>query len=382
MNSSIIYRVRATPVSVPAKPDSINSPGVDETDAKFAKKFQTGGLWSEFHLQTKWIIELFTENDLSGIGETYRSVTKEDVQQAMSHILGKDVMQLNWRNLPVDNPRVYDAIESAVMDLAGKMMQAPVFQLLGGAFRDRIECNGWTGRRSPQDAARKAYEAMQRGHTVFKFKCADNDNVGAWAQEIKNRCGSKIKILLDPNQRWHDVETTLRLMEGVPLDMMYGLEDPVDRQDYVGFRTLREKLKIPLFVHIALPYRHMGQKKQDLITAMRERCADGFNINGPMFDFISLAETAAIEGLPCWHGSEVDLGILEASALHAIAASSLSTIPADIFGELVRQDDLIKQGIVFEKGKALIPQGHGLGVELDHQALAKFKIGEIWEAKK
>jgi muconate cycloisomerase len=170
-------------------------------------------------------------------------------------------------------------------------------------------------------------------------------------------------------------------MEGVPLEMMYGLEDPVDRQDYAGFRILREKLKIPLFVHISLPYRHMGQKMQDVITAMRERSADGFNINGPMFDFVRLAETAAIEGLPCWHGSEVDLGILEASALHAIAASSLCTIPADIFGEQVRQDDLITKGIVFENGKALIPQGNGLGVDLDQKALDKFKIDDIWEIK-
>ena len=99
-------------------------------------------------------------------------------------------------------------------------------------------------------------------------------------------------------------------------------------------------------------------------------------------DFVKMAETAAIEGLPCWHGSEVDLGILEVSALHAIAATSLSTIPADIFGELVRQDDLIMNGIVFENGKALVPQGHGLGIELDLKALEKFKNGEIWEAKK
>lgn len=381
MNTNVITWARATPVSVPARPDSINSADIDETDANFAKKFQTGGAWSEFHLQTKWIIELFTKNNLVGIGETYRSVNLESIQSAISKVLGKDVMKLTWRKLPVDDPRCYDAIESGVMDLVGKILQVPVYQLLGGAFRDRIECNGWTGRRTPEDAARKAFEAMENGHSVFKFKCSDTDNVAAWVNEIKKKCGNKIKILLDPNQRWHDVATTMKLMAGVPLDMMYGLEDPVDRQDYAGFRTLREKLKIPLFVHIALPYRHMGQKMQDLITAMREKSADGFNFNGPMFDFVRLAETAAIEGLPCWHGSEVDLGILEASALHAIAASSMCNIPVDIFGEKVRQNDLISKGIVFEKGQALIPQGYGLGVELDYEALSKFKIGETWEIK-
>ena len=109
MNSSIIKWARATPVSVPAKPDSINSPGIDETDVAFAKKFQTGGAWSEFHLQNKWIIELVTNNDLVGIGETYRSVNLDTVKKAIASVIGKDIMTLNWRKLPVDDPRVYDA---------------------------------------------------------------------------------------------------------------------------------------------------------------------------------------------------------------------------------------------------------------------------------
>jgi muconate cycloisomerase len=217
---------------------------------------------------------------------------------------------------------------------------------------------------------------MNRGHRVFKFKCSDKDPVRIWSEKISEKCGSGIQLLLDPNQRWRDVETTLRLMEGVDPAIMFGLEDPVVRTDYPAFRILREKLGIPVFIHLSLPYGRDLQKSEDLIPALRESAADGFNFNGPMFEFVRLAECAALDGLACWHGSEVDLGILEVSALHACAAAPGCTLPSDIFGELVREDDLIAEPIRFEHGFALVPQGAGLGVELDREALEKYRAGE------
>jgi muconate cycloisomerase len=157
---------------------------------------------------------------------------------------------------------------------------------------------------------------------------------------------------------------------------MFGLEDPIARQDYAGFRALRAELPFPLFIHIALPYRHQGQRASDVLTAITERCCDGFNFNGPMWAFVELAHTAELAGLASWHGSEVDLGILEASALHACAAAPSCTIPSDLFGELVREDDLIEPGLQFEDGHALVPQGAGLGVELDRAALELYSCGE------
>ena len=95
-----------------------------------------------------------------------------------------------------------------------------------------------------------------------------------------------------------------------------------------------------------------------------------------MFEFVSLAKVAELSGLPCWHGSEVDLGILEASALHACAAAAACTLPSDLFGELVRVDDLIVEPIQFDKGYALVPHGPGLGVTLDREALERHRAGK------
>ena len=372
-SATVIQLIRATEVVVPARPGSLNSENVLDTDAAFAKRHLTGGSWTEFANQPKWIVEIVLENGLVGIGETYRSASKELVQEAMVRLSGKDVLKMNWRALPIEDQRIYEAFETAILDLAGKILGAPICQLLGGAVRTEVDCNGWTGRRTPEDAAQKAYEAMTKGHKVFKFKCSDEDPVRLWTTEIRKRCGDGIKIILDPNQRWNDVETTLRLMEGVDKDVMLGLEDPIKHADVEGYKFLKSKLGIPLYRHISLPY---TQDIKDIIKFVRADAADGYNFNGGAYNCLLLAEIAELEGKACWRGSEVDLGISETMGLHIAAASASCTIPSDIFGELVRVDDLIVEGIEFHRGAAIVPAGPGLGVELDQAALGKYATGE------
>jgi len=375
-SATTIQSIRATEVVVPARPGSLNSENVLDTDAAFAKRHLTGGSWTEFANQPKWIVEIVLVNGLVGIGETYRSASKEKIQEAMDRLAGMDVLKMNWQSLPIEDQRIYEAFETAILDLAGQLLGAPIHQFLGGAFRTAVDCNGWTGRRTPEDAAQKAYEAMQKGHKVFKFKCSDEDPVRLWTTEIRKRCGDGIRIILDPNQRWNDVATTLRLMEGVDNGIMLGLEDPIRHADVEGYKLLRSKLGIPLYRHISLPY---TQDIKDIIKFVRADAADGYNFNGGAYNCLLLAEIAGLEGKTCWRGSEVDLGISETMGLHIAAASRSCTIPSDIFGELVRVDDLIVEGIRFEKGAALVPAGPGLGVRLDQSALGIYGTGSRLE---
>src|SRR6266567_3450933 len=104
-----IRSIKATEVVVPARPGSLNSDTVLDKDTAFAKKFMTGGSWTEFANQPKWIIEITLQNGLTGIGETYRSASPELLRQAMADFLGQDILALNWRRLPVIDQRIYEA---------------------------------------------------------------------------------------------------------------------------------------------------------------------------------------------------------------------------------------------------------------------------------
>ena len=100
---------------------------------------------------------------------------------------------------------------------------------------------------------------------------------------------------------------------------------------------------------------------------------DGFNFNGGLAHFQQLDHIASAANLPCWHGSEVDLGILEAMYVHSSAAAKSCTWPGDIFGRVIREHDLLCQPLCMEPPYVHLPKGIGLGVELDEQAIKHYQ---------
>jgi muconate cycloisomerase len=282
---------------------------------------------------------------------------------------------LNLRDLPIAWSREYDGFEAALFDLVGKKLGVPAYRLLGGAYRDFIDVDSWTGRRSTPDAVRKAQEARQAGFRGIKFKCNLQDDVVTWAEGIRTTCGLDFRIVLDPNTRFERPAEVLRFSRALEaVGNIQCLEDPVPRWNLQWYRLLREKTTIPIALHVALPYLELGQVLQDTIKAIQLEAVDYFNFNCGIANFVRMADIADAAGIPCWHGSEVDLGILEASYLHACAAARNCTLRSDIFGELVREDDLMVEAIEISNGRARVPQKPGLGVELDLQALEKYRV--------
>lgn len=135
-----------------------------------------------------------------------------------------------------------------------------------------------------------------------------------------------------------------------------------------------EDIDPEIALHVALPYIELGQMIQDVVRAIQLEAVDYFNFNCGIANFVRMADIAEAAGIPCWHGSEVDLGILEAAYLHACAAARNCILRSDVFGELVRENDLIENGLEIRKGRARVPQIPGLGVELDHKALERYRV--------
>jgi len=92
-------------------------------------------------------------------------------------------------------------------------------------------------------------------------------------------------------------------------------------QDYARLRTFTAT---PVVLHVSLPYIYLGQRPYDAINAIAHGAVDGFNFNCGLQKFRELDAIAHAANLPCWHGSEVDLGILEAMYVHSAAAARSS----------------------------------------------------------
>ncbi|MBA3708668.1 MAG: mandelate racemase/muconate lactonizing enzyme family protein [Planctomycetes bacterium] len=367
-----IAAVRLTEVVVPAKPDSVNSP---ETDHALHQLAYNGarGFSVQFDAMPKVIIEVITDDGLIGLGESYRGLPLASLEPIARRLIGLDPLALNLQELPLPEGRLYDGFECALVDLVGKRLGVPAHVLLGGRYRDEVTCGHWTGHRTVADAARKAAEGRARGFSCIKFKCDLDDPVAEWCAAIRDACGPAMKVILDPNRRWGTVANTLeRARDLAAIGNVLCLEDPIPRWDFDGYRLLRMKQPIPVCMHVSLPYLEMGQMPTDVVQAIRGGAVDMFNLNGGMFAVKRLADTARLADIPMWHGSEIDLGILEASYVHACAAIGNATLPHDIFGRLVREHDLLVEPLVFAENRVRVPTGPGLGVELDRDALARY----------
>ncbi len=367
-----VVRIEVDEVVVPARPDSINSPEVDHALHKLPFGGQRG--WTvQFDRIFKPILRLYTDSGIVGLGEAYRGLTEHQLRPIAEQLLGRDLLAMNWQDLPIPPGRVYDGFECAILDAVGKHFGMPLVQLLGGPCRLKVKCGYWTGHRTTADAARKAREGKDLGYDCIKFKCALSDPVADWCKAIAEACGADFQIILDPNERFEDAASTRRIARQLAgIGNVLCLEDPIPRWNLEELAALRCRIEIPIALHISLPYAEMGQQVSDVVRAIRLGCCDYFNFNGGLHHFKRLATAADLAGLRYWHGSEVDLGILEASYVHKSAACAGATLPADIFGRIVREHDLLAAPLRIEGGCAFVPERPGLGVELDADALRHY----------
>lgn len=163
---------------------------------------------------------------------------------------------------------VLTAVESALWDLAGKALGLPVYQLLGGKFRDSIRVYMDTALYqnklpSPEDFANSAKEAVDMGFTAVKFDLdQDNDpnkydkyNWTASPAEIqrmydqmaaaREAVGPKIDICADMHGRYDTTtgERVAKVLE--PLNMMW-LEEPIPAENVEAYKKITESTSTPI----------------------------------------------------------------------------------------------------------------------------------------
>jgi muconate cycloisomerase len=370
MTARTIRTIRAHEVIVPTHPDVINSPGLDKPLHKIPLNARKS--WSvQFDQLPKLLIELELADGTVGLGELYRGHDWHNVESIADILLGQDIESLCRQEMPFAKTREHDGFEIAIWDAYAKVHGLRVVDLLGGCVRTHIPVSAWSGQRVVADVAELAARYHQLGFSCLKFKCSIEDDVVAWASEVA-RAAPGMSIIFDPNERFNTPADTRQLAERLAaVGNVLCLEDPIPHWMRAEYRDLRLTSKVPIVRHIALPYPMLGNRIEDVVTAVQNREVDGFNFNAGLADFQRLDHVADLAGLPCWHGSEIDLGVLEAAYLHSCAAARSCTWPSDIFGRFIRTHDLLRQPLTFEPPYAHLPTGPGLGVELDHDAVAE-----------
>ncbi len=373
------------------------------------------GLHAPYALRT--IVEIVTGEGTSGISEIpgTREID-EALAEARTLLIGKDVFQLNdiRRTLvahfgqdtaaergvaPWDQRKmvhIFSAVEVACLDIIGKILKRPVVDLLGGRMRDRVPfsaylfykyegaggelafgtdpaATGWDAARqvsalNPEEIVAQARAMCQEfGYQSIKLKGGvfePRQEVDA-VLALREAFGAKVPLRIDPNALWK-VETAIEYgkeMEGV----LEYLEDPVRGQENMA--AVRQALKTPLATNMCttsfedIP-RSIQLGSEDIILS-------DHHFWGGLRASMTLSGLCDTFGRGLSMHSNSHLGISLAAMVHLGAA--LPEVPYALDTHYPWQSDEVIVGgrIKFVDGAVEVPQGPGLGVELDREALAR-----------
>jgi galactonate dehydratase len=294
-----------------------------------------------------------------GFGETMPFYTwGRPTAETLAYAQGRDAAELMWSD------QLGAGLQMALFDAVAKACDVPLYRLLGPQHRNRAFISWWDLDMAGDDWVRECTEALAQGYTAFKTKARP------WRSLVED-CRTLAKILpphftldMDFNDMLLDVShATEVLQELARIPNVAAFETPIPQGDVAGNRFLRSQTRVPIAMHYGNP---------PVMTALKDEVCDLFVVGGGASAVMQTGAVAAMANKPFWL-QLVGTGITATFALHLAAVLSHATWPAVNCHQLYVHP-LIKPGIAVENGTAAIPERPGLGVELDEDAVAKYRI--------
>lgn len=260
------------------------------------------------------------------------------------------------------------ALETAFLDAQGKLLGLPVSALLGGALRERLPvlwtlASGDTGK-DIEEGKRLLAEGR---HDTFKLK------IGArtlktdisHALAIKAALGDAVSVRVDVNQAW-DFTTAVNGMRQLQDGGIDLVEQPIPLWDRAGLIALSQRFTLPVLADEAVATGHDGYALASggFTGAYALKIAKA---GGPA-QALKLAHIAQAAGVALYGGTMLEGTLGTVASLHAWSTVNLQW-GTEMFGPLLLKDDVVTQPLSFSDGQVTLPQGPGLGVEIDEEKL-------------
>ena len=355
-------------------------------------------------------IRLHTDEGVTGVGEAGVAATHHVAYGEQLRLFQEVVKPLILGQDPCDYLALMQrlryipeaiAVELACWDIIGKVAGLPLYRLLGGRGPcERVPVAGYFFFRAAGQGgepavnldncvehARRLVETYGFGTLKMKIGVFEPELEAEAIAQVRAALGPRLKLRVDPNGCW-SLPTAKRMLQRLaPLDLEY-VEEPikfvparvpyttqtgVPSLDTLGLAHLRQTAQTPIAAD--------GCYRIDLLWQIaRDQAADIVlgDIQGSMgvrglHDFFTVAEAL---GLAAGLHSGTELGVQQAAKLHIAAARPELAVAGDaIYHEYV--DDVLRGGkLVYEQGTMRVPQGPGLGVELDEEKLAAYELTE------
>ena len=339
---------------------------------------------------------IHTDEGITGIGECFRRqplVTKTVVEELLTPaLLGKDPVdtEARFRDMATAGQALeiggaiwigIAGLDIAMWDLKGKILNLPIYKLLGGKVRESVPVYASSMARNltPLQEANRALSFVEKGYTGYKLHSAVPGKIDDPADqtidtvtEVRKAVGDDIDILVDVNGAYsvhHAIEIGKQLEElGV-----FHFEEPRPHYDLPGLANVAEALDIPIasgeMIYSLYEYKELMMRgKVDIIQPDIVK-TPGFTT------LIKIANLAESLGIPITcHNTQPTISTV--AHAHFVAATPGAPYAQEYNIELVSIRDehpILSEPLQITNGFLEVPNGPGLGVALDMEMVHKLK---------
>ncbi len=347
------------------------------------------------------LVEVITDEGLSGWGEAFAQgleppeIAAVVIDKALRPlVVGADPLDIEvlWHRM-YQMTRDYgrkgsilaaiSAIDIALWDIAGKFHGQPVYKLLGGAFRTRVQpyATGFYRLQGQGEADRLADEALRHlnsGFSLMKVKLGFgvDDDIAVMQRIGQALQGKAVSLMIDTNHAYGRAEA-LRLGRALDGFGLRWYEEPVVPEDVDGYVEMRAKLTMPI----------AGGENEHSLYGFRHLLAAGaLDIAQP--DLGSCGGISAgrhIVALAHAHGVQVNPHVWGSAVAQAASLQLIAAIPTTHHSLFAQQPvleydqsahpfrrQLVAQPIEMIDGWVQIPDRPGLGIEINRELLQAY----------
>ena len=360
-----------------------------------------------FQVPPRWLfLKIETDEGIVGWGEPViegrASTVKACVEELMEYLIGKDPLRIedHWSMLYRSGfyrggPILMSAIagiDQALWDIKGKYFNAPVYQLLGGACRDSIKVYSWIGGDRPSDVGEAAKKIVDVGFTAVKMNGTEElqyidsyekiDQVLERIAAVREAVGQYVGIGIDFHGRVHKPMAKILAKELEQFRPMF-IEEPVLAENNEALREIAQHTSIPIATGERMFSR--WDFKSVLANGYVDIIQPDVSHAGGITECKKIATMA--EAYDVALAPHCPLGpIALAACLQVDATAHNAFIQEQSLGIHYNQGsdllDYIVDKSVFEykDGYVSIPQGPGLGIEINEEFVRKqAEVGHNWK---
>lgn len=345
-------------------------------------------------VRPRWgFVEIETDEGITGWGEAvlegHAGTVLRCVEEMKEYLLQADPSRIEdiWTTLYRAGfyrgggimMSAISGIDQALWDIKGKLFQVPVYELMGGACRDKMRVYSWVGGDRPSDVGRAAREKLEEGFTAVKMNATEElqmidsyDKIDAVLERvaaIRESCGRAFGIAIDFHGRVHKPMAKVLAKKLEEFDPMF-LEEPVLCENMEAFAEIAAACNIPIAT---------GERLYSRWDFKRLLHAGGVDIIQPDLSHAGgITEVKKIASM----AEAYDVALAPHCPLGPIALAACLNVDATCYNAVIQEQSIgihynvgksvldyvnNREDFTFTDGFVSLPRKPGLGVEVNKE---------------